>query len=288
MTYRPEDLEIRLAAPSGAGPRRGALLLHGLTGAPGEMRYLARKLNRDGFEVRCPLLAGHGRGARAVAMSTWRDWLAGVVDAYDRFAAEVDEVHVGGICAGGALGIALAHARPAVASAAVYSITLLHDGWAFPSWYRAAPFMRPFALLPGIRHIGMPESEPYGIKDQRLRERVAKSPDMGVQGALDVFPVGALAQQYDLIGHVMRVARKVKTPTLILHAREDDQATPANAERLRDAMGGPVELRWLHDSYHMIHVDRERAEVANLTSRFFRRADATAVEAAEPPVTAYA
>jgi carboxylesterase len=44
---------------------------------------------------------------------------------------------------------------------------------------------------------------------------------------------------------------------------------PRNAWRLRDALGGPVEVKLLENSFHMIHVDQERDVVADLTATFF-------------------
>ena len=61
---------------------KGILLLHGLTGAPAEMRLLGRRLTRAGFALSTPLLAGHGADQQTLLRSTWRDWLASARDAY--------------------------------------------------------------------------------------------------------------------------------------------------------------------------------------------------------------
>ena len=247
------------------------------------MRYLAKRLNKDGFTVSVPLLPGHGTTTADLLATNWRDWLEGVTVAYDALAAEVDEVHVAGICVGGLIGLALAHARPGVASAAAYSVTLAHDGWAMPKWiHRVHPFY-PLYSLPGLRTIEVPEAEPYGIKNPRLRARIASAMDMEIEGALPAFPCGAIVHQYRLGEHVMRIAPRLNTPVLMLHATEDDQCRPRNAERLAARLPR-AELHWMHDSYHMMHVDQERAEVAAMTSRFFRRLPVT--EAASPPPAA--
>ncbi len=253
---------------------KGVLLLHGLTGAPAEMRYMARQLNREGFAVHAPLMAGHGVSADLLLKTNYRHWVASVVAAFDRFANEVDEVYVAGICLGGLLGVALAKERPAVKGLAVYSVTFNHDGWSMPKGYRSGRMLKHLGSLPFVRRIGVPEAPPYGIKNERLREWIIAAPDMGVEGSLDVFPLGALAQQYGLADHVARIGGQVKTPTLIIHAEEDDQAHPRNAKRLRSVLGGPVSIEWLNNSYHMIHVDQQRAEVARLTNRFFSDPDA--------------
>jgi carboxylesterase len=44
---------------------------------------------------------------------------------------------------------------------------------------------------------------------------------------------------------------------------------PRNALRLRSRLAGPVDLHLLDDCYHMIHVDRQRNLVGDLTADFF-------------------
>ena len=249
---------------------KGVMLVHGLTGAPGEMKYLARKLNRAGFAVSAPLLAGHGHDAPTLLRTTWRDWLDSLSESADRLASEVDTMSVAGICVGGALGLMLATERGGFDAAAVYSMTFTYDGWNMKSWYSfSARCLQHVAHWPGLRALSFAEPYPFGLKDEKLREAVAKPESNLIEGALDRLPMGSLYEMYKLGRHVERVGQSIQVPTLILHAREDDMSDPRNAYRLRAALGGPVRLELLEDSYHMIHVDRERDRVAALTADFF-------------------
>ena len=257
------DLSFRLE-----GGRKGVLLIHGLTGAPAELKYLARKLNRRGLTVHAPHLAGHADEA-ALLKSNWRDWYASVEKAYIALRDEVDEVYVAGVCVGGALALKLASHHRRIQGVAVYSMTFEYDGWNMKRWMAAAPLIQLFANLPLIRRISFAEPYPYGLKDERLRERVAKAQGDLIEGALDRFAFGVLFQMYRLGRHIEKIGRKVVAPTLILHAREDDMSDARNAYRLRSCLGGPVTLRLLDDSFHMIHVDKERDQVAALTGDFF-------------------
>ena len=92
-----------------------------------------------------------------------------------------------------------------------------------------------------------------------------------IPGALDRVPLGAMYQMYCLALELERVAGDIKTPTILMHAREDDMSAPRNSERVQRALGGPNELHFLEDSYHMVHVDREHPRVAALTDEFFQR-----------------
>jgi carboxylesterase len=249
--------------------RKGVLLLHGMTGAPGEMRLIGRRLQRAGLATSAPLLAGHGQDRAALLRSTWRDWLDSAREGYRRLAAEVDEVYVAGICVGGALALALCAEFPQIKGAAVYSMTFEYDGWNMPRWGAAAPLIQLVAHLPLVRRISLEEPYPYGLKDLRLREAASRPDNNLIPGAIDRMPLGSLYEMYRLGRHVERIGPSIETPTLIVHAREDDMSHLRNAERLQRALGGPAELLVLEDSYHMVHVDRQHALVAERTAAFF-------------------
>ena len=248
---------------------KGVLLIHGLTGAPSEMRPLARLLQRRGYTVHVPLLAGHCEDGAALLRTRWQDWYASVEAAYDRLAQQVGQVYVGGICAGAALGLLLARRRPAVAGVASYSMAFRYDGWAMPRLAWASGLIQRVSGLPVIGRYAFREREPFGLKDEVLRTRVAKAQAAKGSDMLDAFPLASLGQFYRLSREVAREAPAITTPTLIFHAREDDMSSLANARRLHALLGGPSRLHILEDSYHMIHVDREYPQVAALTADFF-------------------
>jgi carboxylesterase len=252
----------------GSGPD-GVVLVHGLGGAPSEMRYLAKFLQQRGYTVSVPLLAGHGNGEDHLLGSTWQDWLDSVAAAESVLRASVRNVHAAGVCIGGALAVALAAARPAIQSAAVYSMTFRYDGWSIPRWARLAPLLQHVAWMPGVRRLAFEESEPYGLKDERLRRLVAASPQRFIAGSIMRLPFGALRQMFRLGSHVEQVGGRVRAPTLILHAAEDDMSHPRNAWRLQRAIGDNAQVHLLDDCFHMIHVDQQRELVAQLTADFF-------------------
>ena len=273
MTVQP----LRLSGKTG----HGVLLIHGLTGAPAEMRPLAKRLARRGYEVAAPLLPGHGADEATLLRTTWRDWLDGVRAAYDSFAGEVDSVSVAGICVGGALSLMLAAERPAVRAAAIYSMTFEYDGWNMPRFAAAAPVIQLVANLPGVRRLAWTETHPFGLKDERLRALAERAPESLIEGAIDRLPLGALYQMYRLGRRLEQIAPQIRTPTLILHARDDDMSHPRNAWRLNRALGGPTTVTLLDDSYHMIHVDQERERVAAMTAAFFEEVTPTSALIAE-------
>ena len=246
----------------------GVMLIHGLTGAPSEMKPLAKRLNRRGFSVHVPQLAGHGADQAALLSTKWRDWLDSMRIAYHRFRGTTDCISVAGVCVGGALGLVLAAELPEIRSAVVYSMTFEYDGWNMPRWAMAAPVMQLFASLPLVRNLSYAEPYPFGLRDERLRRLAEAAPHRLIEGSLDRLPVGALYEMYRLCRRLERIGPDIYTPALIVHARHDDMSHPRNAYRLASALGGPVRVQLLEDSYHMIHVDQERGLVADMTADF--------------------
>ena len=105
--------DLRLSSGTGAH----VFLLHGLTGSPSELAYVARRLHNDGgLRVWCPRLANHGEPLNVLAATPWRllyekarsDFLVA------RDAAERDGVPlvVGGLSLGAVLSLLLAAEFP--------------------------------------------------------------------------------------------------------------------------------------------------------------------------------
>src|SRR5262249_5513538 len=89
------------------GANMGALLLHGLTGMPNEMRPIEKALEGIGCKVSVPMLAGHGAGQKELLATGWKDWLKSSRDALDELCKTCDHIVVGGLSMGGLLPIIL-------------------------------------------------------------------------------------------------------------------------------------------------------------------------------------
>jgi len=244
------------------------LLVHGLTGAPNEMKFVGKQLHKQGFTVACPLLAGHGETEHALLQTGWRDWYATVEETLLALRETTSHIYTAGICVGGMLGLKLAYNHPEmVAGVTIYSATLQYDGWNIPKSRVFAPLIPYVGNLPPFRRRHFVEEAPFGIKDDRLRERIMKS-DL-LEHCLPRFPFPSLVEMYRLSGIMKKKFAAIATPTLLLHARHDDVSHLRNSEFIARRLGGHSELHVLEDSYHMIHIDRERHAVAKRTGDFF-------------------
>lgn len=258
-----------------AGNRTGVLLIHGLTGTPSEMRDVARRLHAGGgYTVHCVQLAGHCGNVDDLIATGWRDWYQSVVDAAARLRQEVDYLFVGGLSMGAVLALKYASAHP-VSGVLVYGATFRADGWSVPPSARLlAPLLLPLAtrLRIGRRRM-VNEAEPYGIRNETLRRRIAKAMLGGDSGAagLPGNPWPSLSEMVRLSRNVRRNLWRVADPCLILHAEHDDVAHRRNALLVRDRVSGPCELALLKNSYHMITIDNDRDELVSRSLAFIAR-----------------
>ncbi|MBP2656449.1 MAG: alpha/beta hydrolase fold protein [Firmicutes bacterium] len=238
------------------GGDAGVVLIHGLTGSPFELKYIANQLNRAGFSVKVPCLAGHGGTISDLKKTSWQDWYQTVITAIEELKGSCNEIFTAGLCMGAVLALHAAYEyRNDVKAVAALSTTFEFDGWSLP-WYS---FLMPLNNYTPIRHLySYPEREPYGIKNERLRRIVAK-------GLKD----NSIA--YDCVPGVSMYPG-ITTPTIIVHSLEDDTASVKNANRVEKLLGAKdVRKILLDDCYHMITIDNQREFVADEVTSFFRK-----------------
>src|SRR5438067_12275746 len=95
------------------GPRPpGALLVHGFTGTPEELRPLGEALAARGFPVHAVRLAGHGTDVAELARTRWTDWFASVEAGVARLRASTERLAVAGMSMGRLLALHPAAPRP--------------------------------------------------------------------------------------------------------------------------------------------------------------------------------
>ncbi|MBA8885812.1 carboxylesterase [Dokdonella fugitiva] len=274
---KPSEFHLR-------GGRSGVLLIHGLTGTPTEMRFVGNGLHRAGFSVLGMQLAGHCGDAADLLATSWRDWYASVTAAAARLREDVDHLFVAGLSMGAILALKLAIDRPHdVDGLGLYGTTFFHDGWATP------PIGRLAFLLPLLTSLGFgrdkvsAEVEPYGIKDERIRNRVVGAMLAGDSQAAGLagFPWPSLAEFQRLSRHVRHRLGRVRAPCFVAHSSDDDVASLRNVRAIERGVGAPVETLLLGDSYHMVTVDQERGKLIERSAAFFRRI--AEQRALEPP-----
>ena len=247
------------------------LLIHGLTGTPVEMLAVGRGLAARGFSVYGMQLAGHCGSESDLLQTGWRDWYRGVEEAWRDIASRHTDVFVAGLSMGAVMAMHLSAQHPGkIRGLGLYSTTLFYDGWAIPKLAFLLPLFLRTSFAKRYRFI---ENFPYGIKNERLRQVIHASMVSGnSEAAGNLGMLGqSLRELRQLIGIVMKEMPLVRTPALVLQAKDDDVTSPRNAEYLAQHLGGQVSVEYLDDCYHMITIDQQRDDVIRLSAEFFRR-----------------
>ncbi|HVI52379.1 MAG TPA: alpha/beta fold hydrolase [Candidatus Sulfotelmatobacter sp.] len=252
------------------GGKAAVILIHGLTGTPTEMRFVGKGLASAGFSVYGLQMAGHCGTEDDLLRTGWKDWYASVEAAYDDVAKAHDVVFVAGLSMGAVMSMHLVARRPGkLRGMGLLSTTLTYDGWAIPKFRFLMPL---FLHTPLGLHYRFVENFPYGIKDDRLRQRVVanmhagnsvEAGNLGMTGA-------SLRELWSLVDVVKAEMPAITTPAIILHAAEDDVASRKNADYCEAHLGGPKKKVLFHESYHIITVDRERNEVVRQLADYFK------------------
>ena len=264
---------------SGDGGCR-VLLLHGLTGCPAELGYVAHALRTRGrFHVSCPRLVNHGQPLAVLARTTWRELADSARQAFVKARcaalAEGRPLVVGGLSLGAVLSLLLAAEFPTdVAGVICLAPTLFYDGWSVP-WYQR---LLPLAYYTPLKHFAyFREQPPYGLRDEALRQRVAalycatrlEDHSQTAKSGYAHFPVRLFCEMRHLIKHCKRALAEVRAPLLVVQAAHDDVTGPRNAEFILQRVASQRrELLLLEQSYHLVCADLERSRVAERMLRF--------------------
>lgn len=267
------------------GIKMGALLIHGLTGMPNEMKPIERVLTELGCTVSVPMLAGHGAGQKELLATGWPDWLQTAREALNELCKTCDTVVVGGLSMGGLLPILLANENPKVKGIVALSPTIKYD-----STNSSNPFRVLLPLLDLVPFMGKyfywTEEPPFGLKDERLQRQIMKQLEavkasykrVGAadHSSQDFNPeqfrtyAGSLREIQKLVKVIEKqAAPKVKCPALIIQSTEDTITTKWNAETLYSWLGcEDKQIKFLDGCDHVLTMDLKKEEVAYYYAEF--------------------
>lgn len=274
-------------------------LIHGVTGTPTEMYYVARRLARHGWNVYATTLPGHCTRVRDLARTNEYDWRQHVRTQLAYARERYPIVFVVGLCAGGLLALDAATAV-ALDGVGVLSPTFAHDGWN-ARWTHALLRFSLKVLPRWVQsHLFYREKAPFGVKDEALQERIRaayspsgrlrkqlrylrvrwkrhaarrdiKSPSAAATGYA-LYPLKTFSDLDQLITGVRSCLGKVTAPTVILQSSEDDVTSPRNAYLVyNEIRSQEKQLTLLEDCYHVLTVDKQKHLVVDHLIDFFNK-----------------
>jgi carboxylesterase len=235
-----------------------ALLVHGLTGTPYEMRYLGERLSAAGIRVFAVRLAGHAGTPEELGATNHHHWYESVVDGCERLRAYGDPIVVVGLSAGGVLAARLALDQGEALSALV----MLSPAFFLPFWQRAA--------LAGVKRLGRWPGMIYlrATAGSDIHDAAARA----VHPSARLMPLSAALSLCELSALVRPRLGKLTQPAMIIHSRRDHTCPfDKNVEYLMANLGSVRKrLVALEESYHVITVDTEKERVSNEALSFIR------------------
>ena len=237
-------------------PGRGlsALLIHGLSGTPYEMRFLGERLADAGARVCGVKLAGHAAAAEELGMTTHNQWYQSVVDGFERLRQFGDPIVVIGQSAGALLGTRLTlDQSEEIAGLVLLAPAFFLDFWSWTA-LRLIQMLGPIAGKIYLRGSG-PD----------LHDAAARRIHPGTQ----LMPLSAAVSLYQLSAAVRPKLEKVTQPALIIHGRQDHVCPLKNVDFLIAHLGSAEKRSViLDDSFHIVSVDIEKARVAEEVAGF--------------------
>lgn len=259
------DMDYILIHRETIQPNRAVMLFHGLTGSPYELKKYAKFLYDKGFDVFCYCLPGHGNHKINIYNVKEEHWRSFANKRYKELRHHYADFFVGGLCLGAVLALNLATENKDITGLICLSTTLFLDGWTIPFYN----FLMPLGLHTILRYYyTFPEREPYGIKNEKVRNAVSKLMSKNTV-AMDNYPLSSIYELLLLSKKVQKNIKKVFAPALIIHSLEDDLTSTKSAKFVFNNISSFYkEYTELKDSYHLILYDNEKEKVYNKTMEF--------------------
>lgn len=176
-------------------PKRGILLIHGLSDMPFAMRDLAEAFAERCFLARSLLLPGHGTRPGDLLQVTREDWLEAARFGAATLAAETDAVYVGGFSLGGLIAAHLAAGDPDIAGVFAFS----------PAWTLQSN--RSLSFTPWLRHV-------LDWIDTDAPDDYARYEAMPLNGLAETY---LLAQEFE----AKLAAQPLETPVFLAQSADD-------------------------------------------------------------------
>jgi carboxylesterase len=224
----------------------GILLIHGLTGTPGEVEPLGNYLASKGISTLGPWLKGHGSSPKDLAKTTWMDWEESVYEAYEEIQKRCSRVYIAGLSMGGAQSLHLAAHFPVAGVISMATPVKIFDfrfnGIAFFRFLQ----WRTSNLTGGILDPSAPTHATYPY--------VATKNLFELKKLMDI---------------VRSELPKIKVPALVIQGRKDSMVPPPNGQIIYDALGSARKhLVYLDNSDHVVTMDYEKNVVFEKVFRF--------------------
>jgi carboxylesterase len=233
------------------GSGLSALLIHGLTGTPYEMRYLGERLAGAGIRVRGVRLAGHASAPEDLGRVTHENWYESVVRGLEELRANGDPIIVVGLSCGAVLAARLAEDQPE----AVAGLVMLAPAFFLP-WRQTVALKLVSLLGPLTKILYLHNDRGSDIHDQSAAL---------VHPTCKLMPLSAPIELLKLSAIVRAPLPRIRQPSLIMHSINDHTCPPKkNVDYLMERLGTAQKRAVILDqSFHVITVDSDKDRIVS-------------------------
>lgn len=231
------------------------LLIHGFTGTPNGMDYLARRIHQEtNYTVYLPRLPGHGTITSDFRQSNARDWLRKTYDSYINLKNEYKTVYVGGLSMGGLL---------ALLTASHFQVEKLFlIAAALSAHNKLLPFTHIFKhIVPVMENKLAEDPEQYDTEDElKIYHNYWKN-HYAVQ----------VAELHKLMRLTKKKLKTIKSDTLILSSKTDEQVPMKAAYMIQKKLSSQYKKMIVFDnSPHVINNGPEKESCAKHIIEFLK------------------
>lgn len=226
--------------------KTGVLLLHGFTSTPYQFQELGSYLSDRGLTVYAPLIAGHGTCPEDLKNTSPEEWKESVERAYSLLKEKVDEVVIIGNSFGGNLAFYLAKKtgndpKGIISLGTPIKLTF---GW----------FIKLRLYLYGwMKEYYKKATKVYHIDYTDMKDEVTYS----------LIPIKSLRDFLRFLKEeTIPNLKKVKVPTLAIHANTDLVVSPKSAKYIYENIGSTdKEIYWFKTTHHVVMNDDKKEQL---------------------------
>ena len=226
----------------------GALLVHGFTGSPADMRAMAEVIHARGVDVHVMVLPGMAGDIHRLNDMTAGIWRDAVVERWRQIRAQYETALLAGYSMGGALSILAAAEVAPERLMLIAPLSRIADrrAWLLPIARYVLPHIKPYAGLDWTServHDWFDRTRPSMETRRPVNQRVLTNDA--------VYSTKMLNELRRLLVQMRRVAPQVSAPSLVVQGTEDRIVLPRHTRQLVGRLGGEVDYREIPGDHYL-------------------------------------
>ena len=210
---------------------KAALLIHGLTATPWEVKEIGIYLAQKNITVYAPILEGHGINPYALERTKWDEWYKEVENSYDALSQNADYVYVIGVSMGGDLALLLGADKDPKGIVLISTPIWLNDRRSEFAW-----------LYKNLRN--------YRFVERNLSEEHKGH-------YYESIPAQSVNELMKIIWQVRKNLKEVDEPLLIMQSTNDHTIDPRSADYIYNNVGSGIKSVSWKEGPHVIFEEKK-------------------------------